>query len=131
MDWTHIATGSLLVVDDEPRFRDFVKNVAVKLGFDVECASDGQEFKILCDANHPDVVVLDIVMPGIDGVELVQWLAERGKQVHVVIVTGFAPNYAVLAKKLGQAKGLLSVTTLTKPVKMAALRDAIRNIDVE
>ena len=123
-----MVMGSLLVVDDEPRFRDFVKNVAVKLGFDVECASDGQEFKILCDATHPpDVVVLDIVMPGIDGVELVQWLAERGKQLHLVIVTGFAPNYATLAKKLGEAKGLLSVTTLTKPVRMAALRDAIRN----
>ena len=79
----------------------------------------------------PDVVVLDIVMPGIDGVELVQWLAERGKQVHVVIVTGFTPNYATLAKKLGEAKGLLSVTTLTKPVRMAALQDAIRNIEVE
>ena len=79
----------------------------------------------------PDVVVLDIVMPGIDGVELVQWLAERGKQLHVVIVTGFAPNYATLAKKLGEAKGLLSVTTLTKPVRMAALQDAIRNIEVE
>lgn len=129
MDETHMATGSLLVVDDEPRFRDFVKNVAVKIGFDVECASDGREFKILCDATAPDVVVLDIVMPGIDGVELVQWLAERGKQVHVVIVTGFAPNYATLAKKLGEAKGLLSVTTLTKPVRMAALQDAIRNIE--
>ena len=126
-----MAMGRLLVVDDEPRFRDFVKNVAVKLGFDVECARDGREFKILCDANHPDVVVLDIVMPGIDGVELVQWLAERGKHLHLVIVTGFAPNYATLAKKLGEAKGLLSVTTLTKPVRMAALQDAIRNIEVE
>ncbi len=123
--------GHLLVVDDEPRFCDFVKNVAVKLDFDVDCARDGHEFMTLCEAHDPDVVVLDIVMSGIDGVELVQWLAERGKQLHVVIVTGFTPNYATLAKKLGEAKGLLSVTTLTKPVRMAALQDAIRNNEVD
>ena len=125
-----MTRGRLLVVDDEPRFCDFVKNVAVKLDFDVECARDGQGFKTLCDARHPDVAVLDIVMPGIDGIELVQWLAERGKQLHLVIVTGFAPNYATLAKKLGEAKGLLSVTTLTKPVRMAELQDAIRRAEV-
>lgn len=117
--------GVLLVVDDELRFRDFVKNVAIKLGFEVELAGDGHEFKTLYDVINPDVVVLDIVMPGIDGVELVQWLAGRGKQAHLVIVTGFAPNYATLAKKLGEAKGLLSVITLTKPVRMADLKDAI------
>ncbi len=122
-----MATRRLLVVDDEPRFRDFVKNVAVKLGFDVECARDGHEFKTLFELINPDVVVLDIVMPGIDGIELAQWLAERGEQLHLVIVTGFAPNYATLAKKLGEAKGLLSVTTLLKPVKMAELQNAIRH----
>jgi len=64
-------------------------------------------------------------MPGIDGVELVQWLAERGEQLHLIIVTGFAPNYAMLAKKLGEAKGLISVTTLTKPVRLADLQEAL------
>lgn len=122
-----MSIGRLLVVDDEPRFRDFVRNVAVKLGFDVECARDGREFKTLCDANHPDVVVLDIVMPDIDGIELAQWLAGRGEQLHLVIVTGFAPNYATMAKKLGEIRGLRSVTTLTKPVRMAELQDAIRH----
>ena len=119
--------GRLCVVDDEPRFRDFVKNVAVKLDFDVECARDGHEFMVLCEASAPDVVVVDIVMPGIDGIELVQWLAERGQQLHLIIVTGFAPNYATLAKKLGEAKGLLSIKTLIKPVRMADLQEAISN----
>lgn len=127
--YNDMAMGRLLVVDDEPRFLDFVRNVAVKLGFDVECAKDGHEFKILYDAIVPDVVVLDIVMPDIDGIELAQWLAERGQQLHLVIVTGFAPNYATLAKKLGEARGLLSVTTLTKPVRMADLQDAIRRTE--
>ena len=125
-----MATGRLLVVDDEPHFRDFVKHVAVNLGFEVELARDGHEFKTLYDMIDPDVVVLDIVMPGIDGVELVQWLAESGKQVHLVIITGFAPQYATLAKQLGEAKGQLSVTTLTKPVSLSNLKDAISSTKV-
>ena len=124
-----MAAERLLVVDDEPRFRDFVKNVAVKSGFEVECARDKHEFKTLCESTEPDVVVLDIVMPDIDGVELVQWIAERGIQLHLVIVTGFAPDYATLAKKLGEAKGLRSVTTLNKPVRMAVFQEALNPSD--
>ena len=118
----------LLVVDDEPRFRDYVVTVAGKLGFEVESAGDGHEFKLLCEVFEPDVAVIDVVMPGVDGVELVQWLAERGSDLHLIIVTGFAPNYATLAKKLGEAKGLRSVVTLTKPVRIAALRGALTSV---
>ena len=124
-----MSARRLLVVDDEPRFCDFVKTVAIKAGFEVESAKDGYEFKTLYCANEPDVVVLDVVMPGIDGVELAQWLAERGARTHIVIVTGFAPDYASLAKKLGEAKGLLSVITLNKPVRMADLQQAISHSD--
>ncbi len=115
----------LLVVDDEPGFRDFVGRVAVKLGFDVECAADGRAFKSLYEVYDPDVAVIDVVMSGIDGIELVQWLAERDATLDLVIVTGFAPDYATFAKKLGKAKGLGSVSLLTKPVRMAALQEAL------
>ena len=115
----------LLVVDDEPGFRDFVGRVAVKLGFDVERAADGRAFKSLYEVFEPDVAVIDVVMAGIDGIELVQWLAERGATLHLVVVTGFAPDYAEFAKKLGEAKGLSSVSLLTKPVRMAALQEAL------
>lgn len=115
----------LLVVDDEPRFRNFVVRVAEKLGFQVEAAADGREFMSLCEVFNPHMAVIDVVMPGTDGVELVQWLAENNIDLHLIIVTGFAPDYATLAKKLGEAKGLRSVTTLKKPVRMAALQDAL------
>jgi CheY-like chemotaxis protein len=115
----------LLVVDDEPRFRDFVARVAKKLGFQVKTAADGREFMALCEVFKPHMAVIDLVMPRMDGVELVQWLADNKIDLHLIIVTGFAPNYAILAKKLGEAKGLRSVTTLNKPVHMAALQDAL------
>ena len=123
--------GRLLVVDDEPRFRDFVGRAAVKLGFDVERAADGRAFKSLYKVFDPDVAVIDIVMPGVDGLELVQWLAERGATLHVVIVTGLTPDYSTYAKKLGEAKGLGSVTSLTKPVRLAELQEVLTRIGVK
>lgn len=120
-----MSAKRLLVVDDERRFRDFVVRVAEKLGYEVECAAGGKEFMVLCEVFNPDIAVVDVVMPGVDGVELVQWLAEKEIELHLVIVTGFTPNYATLAKKLAQAKGLRSVLTLNKPVRMAALQKAL------
>ena len=115
----------LLVVDDEPGFREFVVDVAVGLGFEAECAANGEEFKVLVDAAEPDVAVVDVVMPGIDGIELINWLAERPANLRLIMVSGFAPQYVDLAKKLGEAKGLRSVTTLHKPMHLSTLREAL------
>ncbi len=117
--------GRLLVVDDEPGFGEFVRKVGVKLGYEVAVTTNGRDFKRLYDAFGPTVVLLDVVMPEIDGVELVQWLADRNADAHLIVVTGYAPNYAVLTKKLAEARGLRSVATLTKPVKVADLRAAL------
>ena len=115
----------LLVVDDEPGFRELVRNVAVELGFAVEETSDAAAFKRVHDAFDPTVVVVDIVMPDVDGTELVRWLAERRSTARVVVVTGYDPKYAELASKLGDALGLRSSLSLTKPVALADLRAAL------
>ncbi len=115
----------LLVVDDDPEFGEFVRKVAVELGYEVEIVTDGNAFKRCHEEWKPTVVVLEIVMPRVDGIELVQWLAERKSTVHLIVARGYAPMYAELAMKLGQAKGLRSVTTLPKPVTPAELRAAL------
>lgn len=115
----------LLVVDDEAGFREYVVEVAVGLGYDVESAANGAAFKVLFEARQPDVAVVDVVMPGIDGIEIVNWLAERATDLRLITVTGFTPHYVELTKKLGVAKGLQSVTTLHKPMRLSALRDAL------
>ena len=117
----------LLVVDDEPDFRELVRKVAVDLGFAVEEASDAAAFKGAHDTFAPTVVVVDIVMPEVDGTELVRWMAERRSTAHIVVVTGYDPKYAELAKKLGEAMGLRSILSLTKPVALADLRAALES----
>jgi CheY-like chemotaxis protein len=76
-------------------------------------------------------VYIDLVMPDIDGIELVQWVAEREAPPRVIVTTGFSPKYATLAKKLGEGRGLASVTTLIKPVKPNRLRRALGDLETE
>ncbi len=121
-----MAKARLLVCDDEPEFADFIRRVAEPLGYEVESTADGFAFIQAYEREEPDAIVLDMVMPEIDGNELVGWLGEQGSTAHLVIMTGFSPDYAENAKRLAQFKGLPSVTALTKPVRLADLRAALR-----
>ncbi len=120
-----VTVGRLLVVDDDPGFGELVRKVGLKLDFEVEVAINGKEFTRAYDSFDPTVVVLDMVMPDVEGIELIQWLGERGADVHVIVVTGYTPRYAALAKKLAEAKGLRSVAALSKPVRLNDLQAAL------
>ena len=112
----------LLIVDDEPRFASFVAKVAAPLGYDVEITTHGREFQRAYRNKKPDCIVLDIVMPDIDGNELILWLVKEECDADIIIITGFSPDYAVNARILAEFKGLRSVRTLSKPVSVAQLR---------
>ena len=115
----------LLVVDDDPEFGEFVRKVALQVTYQVEVVTDGNAFKRCHEKFKPTIVMLDIVMPGVNGIELVQWLAERKFTVHLIISSGYAPMHTELARNLLQDKGLRSVTSLPKPVTPAELRAAL------
>lgn len=117
----------LLIVDDEPRFAAFVERVAEPLGYDVEVTNHGREFKSAYQRQQPDTVVIDMVMPDIDGNELVLWLVEQRCAAEIIIITGYHPDYAVNARLLAEFKGLRSVATLSKPVSISRLREALAN----
>jgi CheY-like chemotaxis protein len=115
----------LLIVDDEPRFAAFVARVAEPLGFEAEITNHGRDFKAAYLRQAPDLVVIDMVMPDIDGNELVLWLVEQRCAADIIIITGYHPDYAVNARLLAEFKGLRSVATLSKPVGVARLREAL------
>jgi len=117
----------LLIVDDEPRFAAFVERVAEPLGYNVEVTNHGRDFKSAYQREQPDTVVIDMVMPDIDGNELVLWLVEQRCAAEIIIITGYHPDYAVNARILAEYKGLRSVATLSKPVSISRLREALTN----
>jgi DNA-binding response OmpR family regulator len=76
-----------LVVDDAPEFRELVRSVLRTEGFRVDVADNGDAALALARASEPDVVVLDIGLPGIDGVEVCRQL-RTFSDAYVVMVTG-------------------------------------------
>jgi two-component system OmpR family response regulator len=69
----------ILVVDDDPRLREVVRYALSREGFEIEEAGDGHAAIAACDAKLPDLVVLDVVMPELDGIEVCRRIRQRSK----------------------------------------------------
>ena len=78
---------AILVVDDDRRLRDALRRVLVSNGFEVEVAGDGDEALARLRARAFDAVVLDVMMPGSDGMEVCERLRAAGDQLPVLMLT--------------------------------------------
>ena len=80
----------ILVVDDDENFRNVYKINLEKRGYEVDLASDGEDALSKIPEVNPDIVLLDILMPGLDGVEVLEKLGEMGmlNDLTVVMLTG-------------------------------------------
>lgn len=114
----------LIVCDDEADFRSFVRKVAESAGYEVREVGSSRRCIAEVAVFQPDVIVLDMVMPEIDGIEIVQGLDKAAFAGRVIISSGYSPKYASAAAQLGELKGL-KVDILPKPVQLATLRAAI------
>ena len=82
------SNGTVLVVDDEPTIVEIVARYLERAGFEALQAMDGPEALRLADLHRPDLVVLDLMLPGLDGIEVMRRLHERpGKRVAVILLT--------------------------------------------
>jgi DNA-binding response OmpR family regulator len=78
--------GSVLVVDDEPVITDVVSRYLERAGYSTEAAADGFEaLKVAADV-HPDLVVLDLMLPGLDGLQVMRELQQR-RPTRVILLT--------------------------------------------
>jgi two-component system response regulator ResD len=82
------SSGTVLVVDDEPTIVEIVARYLERAGFEAVQAMDGPEALRLAAQHRPDLVVLDLMLPGLDGIEVMRQLHERpGKRVAVILLT--------------------------------------------
>jgi len=70
-------TSTILVVDDEPIVRDVIVRYLARDGFATLEAGDGEEARRLIETESPSLVVLDVMLPGVDGLELCRWIRGR------------------------------------------------------
>jgi two-component system response regulator ResD len=82
------SKGTVLVVDDEPTIVEIVARYMERAGYETYEAADGPEALRLADLHRPDLVVLDLMLPGIDGIEVMRRLHERpGPRTAVILLT--------------------------------------------
>jgi DNA-binding response OmpR family regulator len=84
----------ILVADDEPEIRNLLGHFLKGQGYEVILASDGNEALRLAAEENPEVIILDIKMPGLDGLEVCKKLKEKEqtKLIPVIVITGFEDN---------------------------------------
>ncbi len=113
----------VLVVDDQLYFRTFLEGLLSEEGYAVETAAGGAEALHILERDRFDVVVTDLVMPEMDGAELIRGMKERWPDQDVIIVSGVGDvQTAVEAMKYGADDYLL------KPIERTALLRAVDNL---
>ena len=118
----------LLLVDDEPALADFIANAARECGFAATLTSNDETFREKFLEDRPDMVALDLGMPGMDGVELLRFLADEGYRSPVLIISGFDRRVLESAFRLGEALGLTMIGPLEKPVRLEALETVLTEL---
>ncbi|HEX6087707.1 MAG TPA: response regulator [Thermoanaerobaculia bacterium] len=112
-------TGRVLVVDDEPPIRALVAKIVERAGHPVDVARDGAEAIAKIEAQHYDVVVLDLMMPNVDGYALVDYLKNRGERPAIIVIS--AGDTAALRR----LDGSVVHSILRKPFDIDVLGDLI------
>jgi CheY-like chemotaxis protein len=84
-------TKTILVVDDEPAVRDMLKDFLTPLEYEVLTAANGEEALNLAEREDPEIILLDVRMPGIDGLETCGRLKiqEETRGIPIIMMTGF------------------------------------------
>jgi DNA-binding response OmpR family regulator len=118
----------LLLVDDEPVLADFVANAARECGFEPLLTSNDAMFREGFLAEQPDMVALDLGMPGMDGVELLRFLAAQNYRSPVLIISGFDRRVLESAFRLGEALGLAMAGPIEKPVRLEKLEAVLTEL---
>jgi EAL domain-containing protein (putative c-di-GMP-specific phosphodiesterase class I)/CheY-like chemotaxis protein len=128
-----------IVVDDEPAIRNIVGMIAQEAGFDILVAeSGGALLNILGDGksserapHHPAVILLDLQMPGTDGVQVMTALAQRAYSSRIVLLSGTDMRVIELARENARQRGLTITAVVQKPFRRAELLAILDRIAAE
>lgn len=118
----------LLLIDDEPKLADFVAHAAEMSGYRPAVTASDSEFRAQYLADRPDMVALDLGMPGMDGIELLRFLADEGCTAPVLIISGFDRRVLETAFRLGEHLGLTMAGPLSKPVRLEELEAILMDL---
>src|SRR5690242_15662462 len=118
----------LLMIDDEQAFAQTVKRVVEGCGFEVVVTDDPAIFSNAARLWCPSVIMLDLKMPAVDGVQLLRSLAADKSPAQIIITSGADEKVLEAALQLGRERGLNMAGVLQKPVRAESLRERVTGL---
>lgn len=127
-----MSRTDILIVDDNADFADFVRQVAASERMSAEIILNSADFEEAFKRLKPRIVVLDIEMPGIGGMQLAQWLggyaSEHNLEVAVLIISGFGRDAIRICRAVADLAGIDIVRGLSKPVEFSTLAGSLKEL---
>ena len=111
----------LLLIDDEPALADFLASAARESDFIPIIATSDSDFQKIYREEAPEMVAIDLGMPGMDGIELLRFLAAEEARQPILIISGFDRRILESAFNLGNELGLNMVGPIAKPARLDEL----------
>lgn len=108
----------VLAVDDEIDFLELIVQIGEGVGCDVITAESATAFREQLARRHPSLILLDLQMPGMDGIEALRYLARIGTTAGILLASGMDQRVLVSARQLGDQLGLKMLGTLQKPAML-------------
>jgi excisionase family DNA binding protein len=117
---TRAARGEILVVDDDVRIREVIKDFIDLQGYRTVTVGSGKEAIKQVEEKHFDLIFLDLVLPDVSGVEVMQKIKEKDRKVVIIIVTGYGDDPIAL-----EAMSLGPLLLIRKPLKIADIMEVL------
>jgi len=107
----------ILVVDDEAKIRTLLRKILIKEGYGILCASDGETAITNIETKKFDLVLLDLKLPGIDGIETLRRIRKIDKNIPVILISAHLTR-----ENLKKAAKLGMLNHIKKPFKLDEIR---------
>lgn len=125
-DWLswqhHQGKGKVLVIDDDSRIREVLRDVVVDQGYQVVAAENGERAIEEMEKQHFDLVFLDLVLPGLSGVDVLDKLKAKDEKATVAIITGYGDDAIAL-----EAMAMGPLLLIRKPFRV---EDVVRVLNI-
>ncbi len=126
----------ILIVDDEEDVRIALKQVLERAGYEVSVAASGKEGLELMQEEGADLVITDVIMPGIDGISTAKEIREKYRDIRIVVISGggrtapepYEPDAISTRSYLASASSAGADQTLTKPFDRQELLRVVQDL---
>jgi DNA-binding response OmpR family regulator len=119
-----MSKKKVLVVDDQPVFREFFQKSLTKLGFEVITAFTGKIALVRAREHKPDLIMLDVMLPDMDGIDICRKLREQSEtsETPIILVSAVASE-----KHIQRATEAGATTYMIKPLSMEDINSLVKN----